>query len=318
MSPQAPRPKPQAPDGVLVVDKTEGPTSHDVVTFARRALGVSRIGHTGTLDPMATGVLVLVAGRATRLARFMTHDVKAYQAEVTFGRSTTTWDAEGATVTDSGLTPDREALAAAVAARRGAQMQTPPAYSAKKVGGEVAHRAARRDAPLVLAPVPVVVHALTLDTFADGVATLSMRVSAGFYVRALAHELGAVLGTGAHLSGLRRTAAGSFDLSAAVSWEALATAARGGLIGALLPLERLLPDLPAAHLTATATAKARHGQTVQAVFSARPGAGPVRLLDDDGRLVGIAETAEMVSPTGQYVPGSAAEPRILRPVVILS
>ena len=307
-----------AADGVLVVDKSRGPTSHDVVAVARRALATSRVGHTGTLDPMATGVLVLVAGRATRLARFMAHDVKAYQAEVTFGRTTTTWDAEGATVTESGLTPAREALAAAVAARCGAQLQTPPAYSAKKVGGEVAHRAARRDAPLVLAPVPVVVHALTLDAFDGAVATLSMRVSAGFYVRALAHDLGVALGTGAHLSGLRRTSAGSFDLSAAVSWEALATSQRGGLTGALLPLERLLPDLPSARLTADATARARHDQTVQAALAGRPAAGPLRLLDDGGRLVGIAEAAEAAAPPGHDAAPAAAEPRILRPVVILS
>lgn len=296
------------PDGVLVVDKSQGPTSHDVVAVARRALGTSRVGHTGTLDPMATGVLVLVAGRATRLARFMTHDVKSYVAHVTFGRATTTYDAEGETTTETGRVPERAALAALVAAKAGPQMQTPPAYSAKKVGGEVAHKAARRDAPLVLAPVPVTVHALTLDAWDDRVATLSMTVSAGFYVRALAHELGEALGTGAHLSGLRRTRAGAFGLDDAVSWATLAAAARGGLTSALLPIDRMLPDLPAAHLPPEAVAKVRHGQSVQATITGDLAAGPVRLLDEAGHLIALAE------PAG---PGDGSARRFLQPVVVL-
>jgi tRNA pseudouridine55 synthase len=296
------------PDGVLVVDKSQGPTSHDVVAVARRALGTSRVGHTGTLDPMATGVLVLVAGRATRLARFMTHDIKSYVAQVTFGRSTTTYDAEGETTAETGRVPDRAALAALVATKDGPQLQMPPAYSAKKVGGEVAHKAARRDAPLVLAPVPVTVHALTLDACDGAVATLSMTVSAGFYVRALAHELGEALGTGAHLSALRRTRAGAFGLDDAVSWQALATAARGGLTSALLPIDRMLPDLPAAHLPPEAVAKVRHGQSVQATITGDSAAGPVRLLDEAGHLIAMAE------PAG---PSDGSARRFLQPVVVL-
>lgn len=296
------------PDGVLVVDKGQGPTSHDVVAVARRALGTSRVGHTGTLDPMATGVLVLVAGRATRLARFMTHDVKSYVAQVTFGRSTDTYDAQGETTEDTGRVPDHAALAALVATKVGPQLQTPPAYSAKKVGGEVAHKAARRDAPLVLAPVPVTVHALTLDAYADGIATLTMTVSAGFYVRALAHDLGVALGTGAHLSALRRTRAGAFTLDEAVSWSTMATAARGSLTAALLPIDRMLPDLPAAHLSAESAAKVRHGQSVQATITGDAGTGPVRLIDEAGHLIAMAE------PVGAAVPGAR---RFLQPVVVL-
>ena len=296
------------PDGVLVVDKGQGPTSHDVVAVARRALGTSRVGHTGTLDPMATGVLVLVAGRATRLARFMTHDVKSYVAQVTFGRSTTTYDAEGDTTAETGRVPEPAALAALVATKVGPQFQTPPAYSAKKVGGEVAHKAARRDAPLVLAPVPVTVHALTLDACDGGVATLSMTVSAGFYVRSLAHELGEALGTGAHLSALRRTRAGAFGLDDAVSWSTLATAARGSLTTALLPIDRMLPDLPAAHLSAELAARVRHGQSVQATITGDAGAGPVRLIDDAGHLIAMAE------PAGASDSGAR---RFLQPVVVL-
>lgn len=296
------------PDGVLVVDKGQGPTSHDVVAVARRALATSRVGHTGTLDPMATGVLVLVAGRATRLARFMTHDVKSYVAHVTFGRSTTTYDAEGDTTAETGRVPERDALAALVATKLGPQLQTPPAYSAKKVGGEVAHKAARRDAPLVLAPVPVTVHALTLDGYDDGIATITMTVSAGFYVRALAHDLGEVLGTGAHLSSLRRTRAGAFTLADAVSWPTLAGAARGTLTSALLPIDRMLPNLPTAQLSAEAAAKVRHGQSVQATITGDAGTGPVRLLDEAGHLIAMAE------PVGAGDPGAR---RVLQPVVVL-
>jgi len=150
------------PDGVLVVDKPPGPTSHDVVVTARRRLGTARIGHTGTLDPMATGVLVLVIGRATRLARFMAHDIKGYLAEVTFGRTTSTYDAQGVTSSETTRHPERAALEALLVRMTGPQLQTPPAYSAKKVAGEVAHRAARREAPLELPPVPVTAHEIAL------------------------------------------------------------------------------------------------------------------------------------------------------------
>jgi len=299
-----------AADGVLVVDKPAGPTSHDVVAVARRALATSRVGHTGTLDPMATGVLVLVAGRATRLARFMAHDAKDYVAEITFGRATTTSDATGETTRETGSAPTRADLEARVAGALGPQLQTPPAYSAKKVGGEVAYRAARRDTPLTLAPVPVVVHALTLEAYDRGVARIAMRVSAGFYVRALAHDLGEALGTGAHLSGLRRTRAGAFDLSQAASWQAVATAGRGALVPALLPLERLLPELPRAVLAPDAVMRARQGQIVQvpgATPDTTPPPGPVRLLDEAGHLIGIGTAATPPGRSGAF----------LQPVVIL-
>lgn len=297
-----------SPDGVLVVDKPQGPTSHDVVSVARRALGTTRVGHTGTLDPMATGVLVLVAGRATRLARFMAHDVKEYEARITFGRATATYDAAGATTYETGRVPGRDALAAVLAAQLGPQLQTPPAYSAKKVGGEIAHRAARREAPLVIPPAPVEVHALSLDRFEDGVATVTLRVSAGFYVRALAHGVGEALGTGAFLAGLRRTRAGAFDLDRAVSWEALATATRGAMTTALVPLDRMLPALPAAVLSAEAATRVGHGQSVQTVMPGNIAGGPVRLLDAAGHLLGIAESSPVEGDgTG----------RTLRPIVIL-
>lgn len=297
-----------APDGVLVVDKTAGPTSHDVVAVARRALATSRVGHTGTLDPMATGVLVLVAGRATRLAKYLTHDVKAYEAQITFGRSTTTYDAEGAPTSDTGRAPDRATLETALAELAAIRAQVPPAYSAKKVDGEVAHRAARREAPLVLAPVPVTVHRLALDAFSDGVATVSLEVSAGFYVRSLAHDLGVAVGTGAFLSSLRRTRAGAFALAGAVPFAEVAAAARGAIRPRLLSIDTMLPDLPAVAVTADAARRVRQGQTVRGVLPDRASPpGPVRLVDDAGHLVAIARPG----------PVSGAGAVSLQPVVVL-
>ncbi|MEP7118592.1 MAG: tRNA pseudouridine(55) synthase TruB [Acidobacteriota bacterium] len=295
-------------DGVLVVDKPSGPTSHDVVSVARRALGTPKVGHTGTLDPLATGVLPLVVGRATRLARYMTGDVKVYEARVTFGRATDTYDAMGASTLDTGRHPAPEALAAALVPFSGPQRQTPPAYSAKKIGGEAAYKLARRDAAVVPAAVTVVVHALDLVAYEAGVATFTLRVSSGFYVRSLAHDLGVALGTGAHLSALRRTQAGAFTLAAALSWE--------GLVGggpparaAVLPIDGLLPSLPAVVLSPEQAARARHGQCVQALLPPYAGALPVRLVDEHGRLIGLAEPGP--------APGAAALLSSLQPVVIL-
>ena len=297
-----------AADGVLVVDKPAGPTSHDVVAVARRALRTPKVGHTGTLDPMATGVLVLVVGRATRLARYMAGDVKTYDAEITFGRATDTYDALGATSLDSGRQPQPAALLAALSGFTGPLQQTPPAYSAKKVGGEAAYKLARRDAPVHLAPVPVVVHALTLGHYANGVATLTVRASAGFYVRSLAHDLGMLLGTGAHLSALRRTQAGAFALADAVPWEVLAAGGEAARAG-LLPIDRLLPDLPGVVLSPDDVACARHGQTVQAPVALEAQAGPVRLVDEGARLIGIAVVKAPATPP--------PAPVTLQPVVIL-
>lgn len=308
------------PDGVLVVDKTEGPTSHDAVAVARRALATSRVGHTGTLDPTATGVLVLVVGRATRLARFLAHDVKEYEAEVTFGRATDTYDAQGTTTRDTGRAPTLEALEAALAVQRAAREQIPPAYSAKKVHGEAAHRAARRDAPVALPPAPVTVHQLTLRRYESGIAQLSLRVSAGYYVRSLAQDLGAALDTGAFLSALRRTRAGVFDLAGAVTFDALKAMPRGGAAGLLRPPEALLTDLPAAVLSPEGARRVRQGQTVQAEVTGGSDLGPaaghdgvIRLLDDTGRLLGIARPAGPAGPAGASVSRGLA----LQPVVVL-
>ncbi|MGE3273545.1 MAG: tRNA pseudouridine(55) synthase TruB [Vicinamibacterales bacterium] len=281
-------------DGVLVVDKPAGPTSHDAVARARRALGERRIGHTGTLDPAATGVLALVVGRATRLSRFLTATAKTYQATVRFGVTTDTYDREGATTGGTGTAPDRAALEAALASFRGTFPQAPPAYSAKKIAGERAYALARREAAVQPAAVPVTVHALALEAFEAPVAVLTVTASPGFYVRSLAHDLGQALGTGACLDALRRTRSGAFGLEAATAWEDLVPDQRATLVDRVIGLDALLPDLPAVTLTEDGARRARHGQALgpsQAeggAWAAAAGA-TVRLLTATGTLVGLAE-----------------------------
>jgi tRNA pseudouridine55 synthase len=303
-----------AADGVLVVDKPSGPTSHDVVQVARRTFG-ARVGHTGTLDPLASGVLPLVVGRATRLAQFMSGAEKTYEATVAFGRETDTYDAAGQTTGETGLVPAPEALAAAVAALPGRRLQTPPVYSAKKIAGEPAHRLARRDMPVVPAPVEVEVHEAVLLGSVGHEARLRVRVSAGFYVRSMAHDLGAALGVGAHLRALVRTRSGPFGLEDAVAWERVAVGGES-LAPEVVALDRLLTHLPAAQLDDDAVARVRHGQRVRAPQAAVSATAevtpprPVRLLDPGGRLVGIATTVEETAAGGRGQ-------RFLQPAVIL-
>lgn len=280
--------------GVLVVDKPAGPTSHDLVRVARRMLDERRIGHCGTLDPMATGVLALAIGQATRLVQFLAADRKEYEATIRFGLSTATYDITGDVVAESAARPTEAALEGALAGFRGTRPQRPPAYSAKKVGGVRAHDLARRDTrvELALEPVEVTIHDLVLTGFDGEAATLRLSVSAGFYVRSLAHELGEALGTGACLASLRRTRAGQFGLEDAISAESLATNAREWLVGRVLPPERLLPDWPAVTLTDTEAARARRGVDfpVPEAWPAAPRHS--RILDDSGRLLGVAVPAD--------------------------
>lgn len=212
--------------GILPVDKPEGPTSHDVVAMARRGLQTRRVGHTGTLDPFASGLLLLCVGSATRLSSVLTGLDKEYDAVAVLGVTTRTHDREGSVVseTDASHLTDR-AIAEAVEELRGVQWQRPPAFSAKKVGGEAAHRRARRGETVDLDPVQVVVHALEVTGREGPRVALRVRCSSGTYVRALARDLGEALGVGAHLDRLRRTAVGDFTVAEAVPAGALAAVA---------------------------------------------------------------------------------------------
>lgn len=286
--------------GVIVVDKPVGPSSHDVVARVRRLAGTRRVGHTGTLDPLASGVLPLVLGRACRLAQFLTAREKTYEAEITLGLETDTYDVTGAAVDRPtgarAAWPGEAEVDEALGAFRGPQRQEPPPFSAKKVGGRRAYALARQGTPVRPPAVAVVVS--RIDRLALEGPRLRVRVtcSAGFYVRSLAHDLGARLGTGGCLSALRRLRSSEFGLEHAV---ALADAERdpGALAAALVPMAALLPGLPGLRLTGDGTRRARRGNPVgpRHVIGPVPGASAaaprVRLLDEQGELIAIAEPA---------------------------
>ena len=281
--------------GVLVVDKPPGLTSHDVVAAARRLVGERRIGHTGTLDPMATGVLPLALGRATRLVRFLASSDKDYEATIRFGLTTDTYDITGTEATRSGRIPDIEAVLGALDQLRGDYLQMPPPFSAKKVGGKRAYELARQQREITLASVPVRVARVELVHFADASARVTLTCSAGFYVRSFAHAMGELTGTGACLEQLRRTRSGEFSLQEAIGLEKL----EGQAQAHLLPLESLLRGFPAVRLTAQGRDDVSHGRELAPQhFESSPFPRPpspssstsewIRLLDPDGALVGVA------------------------------
>lgn len=206
--------------GLLLLDKPAGMTSHDVVQHVRRILGERSIGHLGTLDPFATGLLVLLLGRATRLATFIDTEPKVYEAEISFGAETDTDDATG-TVIRSAAAPGESHVRAAVKSLTGTISQIPPAYSAKSVDGTRAYDAARRGEPLVLAAVDVTVHEWKLGRITADSASATITCSSGTYIRALARDLGRLTSSAAHLSSLRRTRVGEFDVRDAATLESL-------------------------------------------------------------------------------------------------
>lgn len=275
-------------DGVLVIDKPQGLTSHDVVTAARRALGEKRIGHTGTLDPLATGILPLAVGRATRLVRFLTASDKDYDATVRFGVTTDSYDTTGAETGRTDLVPSRDALLTAVEALTGDYLQPPPPFSAKKIEGRRAYRLARLGQPVALAPVPVRVPRADLLEFRGGCARVALTCSAGFYVRSFAHALGELTGTGACLEALRRTRSGEFGLDVAVSMERLRDAS--GASANLVALDGLLTRFPAVTLTDRGRVHVSHGRELgPGDYAAGPlDAAWVRLFDETGALVALA------------------------------
>lgn len=233
--------------GAIVIDKPSGWTSHDVVARMRRLAATRRIGHLGTLDPMATGVLPLLLGPATRLARFFGSEEKVYEGIIRFGFSTSTYDAEGDPTSEAKpCVIDRDAIQDLIAQRfLGEIEQIPPAVSAKKIGGTPAYKLARQNKPVELKPVTVTVHEFRiLDAEANRLG-VRVRCGPGTYVRSLAHDLGAAVGVGAHLASLRRHASGSFTLGQAISLEdAAELSADGRLQERLIPAAELLPEIP--------------------------------------------------------------------------
>ncbi len=291
-------------DGLLIIDKPAGPTSHDVVSRMRRALREKRIGHTGTLDPAATGVLLLVLGKATRLAKFLSDTDKSYEAVVRLGFATDTADAAGEAIGPvwQGPLPSREAIDAALDEFRGTFLQQPPAYSAKKIDGKRSHKLARarsraaakarsinpRDQPerpdLSDAPHPsdpsdpaalpalssVTTHRLEIVSIEAPYLTLRIDCSAGFYVRSLAHDLGEQLGVGGHIASLRRTRTGEFTIDQAIDFDAAERDPDGTAAAIIAPAD-MLPHLAAVTLTADGVLRALHGREIRPA-DALPGA----------------------------------------------
>lgn len=280
-------------DGVLLVDKPEGRTSHDVVSIARRALGTRRIGHAGTLDPLATGLLVLMIGKATRLASFLSGMDKTYRGALRLGLDTDTYDRDGQ---PSGppreARVDRESLLSVFERFRGTITQVPPVFSAKKVRGTPMYRLARRRTPVVPPPIRVTFHKLELLGFSGDEVEFEARVSAGTYLRSFAHDVGEALGCGAHLQALRRLAAGPFQIGAACQQDDLVALGLQAA-GRLVPLEDVPLGLPTLVLTHAGAHAIRHGRPCGLNEVSAPGpplpAGRCRLKGPEGRLVGIGE-----------------------------
>lgn len=253
--------QPPSIDGALVVDKPRGKTSHDVVEAVRRLVGFRQIGHLGTLDPLATGVLVLLLGRATRLARFYSGRRKRYDCTVRFGFATDTYDSDGEPQgPDLAPSLEQAAIERLTAGFVGRIEQTPPAFSAKKIHGRPAHELARKKKPVELKPLEVDVYEFRLTGIEGSCAHFSIECGAGTYIRSLAHELGRLQGCGAHLSGITRTAVGEFTLDQAVGISELADAARSGKISErLIPLEGLLAEIPRATVLPVIERRILHG-----------------------------------------------------------
>ena len=294
-------------NGVLIIDKPAGMTSHDVVARVRKIVGERRVGHTGTLDPFATGVLVVLVGRATRLAQFLSGAEKEYEAVIRLGYRTDTGDITGAQVEESRANPQstqslrKENIEAALASLRGEFEQTPPMYSAKKIAGRKLYELARRGEEVERKPVRVTVREFeaiaregALLTPNDGGShDLTVRVvcSAGTYIRTLAEDFGRHLGLGAHVAALRRTRAGDFNAADASSLERLSELAQAALIeSALISPDAAISHLPAVSLSADDVSRALHGVDLpieHAQASDWPDGQPVRMRDVNGKLIAV-------------------------------
>jgi tRNA pseudouridine55 synthase len=292
-------------DGTIVVDKPEGWTSHDVVAKMRRIARTKRVGHLGTLDPIATGVLPLVIGRATRLAQFYTRSDKVYQGIVRFGWATDTYDRAGTPVGPvAEVVVDRDRIELLLDRFRGEILQTPPAVSAKKIGGKRAYELARGPVAVEMEAVPVEVYELSILGVEGAEVSLRVHCSGGTYMRSIAHDLGAILGVGAHLKELRRLSSGEFAIGQArtiAQLESLAGEER--LVDALVPASSMLPAFPAVYVDDVTAGAIRNGRNFAASpFRALPGTQHVKAVDSRGEVVAI---------------GRAVLPNLYHPDVVL-
>lgn len=290
-------------DGVILVDKPEGWTSHDVVGKFRGIARTRKVGHLGTLDPIATGVLPLIVGNATRLARFYTRADKTYEASIRFGVATDTYDREG---TPQGEEVDvslsRSQIEAALVPFRGPISQVPPQFSAKKVGGVPAYKSARKNVTVELAPIEVEVYELSILEWASPLLRVLVRSSGGTYVRSLAHDLGQALGCGAHLQDLRRLASGDFRIEQARTLTELnELAAEGRLEEALLPMSEMLPEFPAVPVDSLTASQILQGRDFRVSSFRTTQARLVKAISPAGSLLAI---------------GQAILPNVYHPVIV--
>jgi tRNA pseudouridine55 synthase len=316
------QPQPAPFDGALVINKPKGKTSHDVVDAVRHLAGFRQVGHLGTLDPLATGVLVLLLGRATRLVQFYAGRRKRYTAGFRFGFATETYDSDGEPQgPDTAPTLNANQLQKLANDRIGRFEQMPPAFSAKKIHGRPAYELARKKQAVELKPVEVEVFEYKLEQIEGSLARFTIECSSGTYIRSLAHEMGAELGCGAHLAEITRTAVGEFSIEQAIPLDELAEAARAGKFAdRLIPLEHLLPNFPRVNVLPVVEKRVRHGtkfnvtvsqisvgtpQTVPGATSQLDGGQPhaprLRVFDQRNKLIAIAE---------------AVVPRTYQPIVV--
>lgn len=285
-------------NGVLLIDKPSGPTSHDVVARIRNIAKERSVGHTGTLDPMATGLLPLVMGKATRLAPYFSGSEKTYVAEVRLGFETSSDDAQGERAGEEfkGALPSALEVQEALAKFQGSFEQVPPQVSAKRVDGKKSYDLVRKDKGVELKPVQVHVSSLIVHGYAGALVQLEVTASAGFYVRALARDLGRALGCGGHLAALRRTKSGTFDINDAITFDDVERLGLGGLEAHLISPAFALGHFPAVTANAAGFKRATHGNSLathhlagQVVPTTATGQ-KVRILAEDGSLIALADS----------------------------
>lgn len=278
-------------DGFVLIDKPAGCTSHDVVNRWRKLAGTKRVGHLGTLDPMATGLLVVMTGKATRLAQFYGANAKTYLAEIAFGMVSDTYDIEGEIVHTGSPVPSREAVLSALDKFRGRFAQLPPPVSAKKIKGVPAYKLARKQMPVELQPVEIEVRRLDVIRLDENKLQIAVTCSAGTYIRSIAHDLGVELGCGAVLSCLRRTHSGEFEVGGARTLDALTALARSGrLAEAIIPAGQLLSHFPAEYYDVVTENRIRQGRDFRTSPFVVSSAAPfVRALSHSGRLIAVGQ-----------------------------
>lgn len=303
--------KPARFHGLLLVDKPGGLTSHDVVGRIRRFAGQRQVGHTGTLDPMATGLMGVLLGQATRLEPFLVKMNKCYEGTVRLGLSTDTDDLTGRVIAEkSGPWPGEAEVAAALAEQVGPSQQMPPAYSAIKIGGRKAYEIARGGGRPELTPRQVTALSLTVIKYDPPELSFRAQVSSGYYIRSLARDLGESLGLGGALTALRRLSVGPWPVEKALSLEAIGALSDDGLSRALIAPAEALPDLPTAVLTGPDLAAFRQGQPRP--FKGQALSGPYKVLDADGQLAGLAQIVQT------SLGGQAPREPFLRPLRVFN